>query len=432
MSAEFPKQLESQVTDIMEIADEVHEMAQAAHGAETRDSRITGEWTADNVACLKRTAERTERKVDEFTMAWSREAKLDIGHSLANFLRRDIYTIVHDATLEGVKAGIAASSSTFLPFFLKFMINIETDRHMIEEISARELLPASLPTTQSMEALRSACAALQNHTHDQPEPQTLLTPSGLYLENNAVSALQAWSESAVSRTLWISTGRSSVHPAISSRIAASVANAASRATIPVVWFHYWPLASDGSFEGFEQEERALISVLYTLIRQVIDLSPNSLDLSDLSVEKLQSLDGTLETWDEGLRILSSALALGPPLLLLILDGLEHIDDTECGEGYLEGLLSLLRRASQNSDKDGSGNALKLLFTTTRDCSALNTVMDDDEDEDDNTEIVRCQTRRARISAGKMRAGRSRLRPFGSIGSDSSDDEDDSGVSDAGY
>lgn len=160
------------------------------------------------------------------------------------------------------------------------------------------------------------------------------------------------------------------------------------------------------------DEKGIISLLYTLIRQIIDFVPPTVDTPQLSAARFSSLDGTLRTWKEGLSILSDILVIAPPLLLIIIDGLERLDFAECGEHYLLELIGLLQKSSETSDRDGSGNALKLLFTTAGNCAALNDVIDED-----TAVLVKCQSSHLKKSPGKWKGGRTVLDPFGGDESD---------------
>ena len=198
------------------------------------------------------------------------------------------------------------------------------------------------------------------------------------------------------------------YPTPTTSIAASVANAASELRVPFACFCYPTMHTDEN----TTDERGIISLLYTLIRQIIDFIPPTLDAPQLSATKFGALDGTLKTWKEGLSILSDVLLIGPPLLLIIIDGLERLDFAECGEHYLLELLGLLQKRSKTSDSDGSGNALKLLFTTAGSCAALNDVIDED-----TAVLVKCQSSHLKKSPGKWKGGRTVLEPFSDSGSD---------------
>ena len=218
-----------------------------------------------------------------------------------------------------------------------------------------------------------------------------------------MKALQHWTTSTESERLWIIGVSSHTFPTPTTSIAASVANAASELGVPFACFCYPTMHTDGN----TTDEKGIISLLYTLIRQVIDFIPPSTQAQHPSATRFSSLDGTLRTWKEGVSILSDILLIAPPLLLIIIDGLERLDFADCGEHYLLELLGLLQKSSETSDRDGNGNALKLLFTTAGTCATLNEVIDED-----TAVQVKCQSSHLKKSPGKWKGGRTVLNPFG--------------------
>lgn len=248
---------------------------------------------------------------------------------------------------------------------------------------------------------------LQDHITIFSDPATLIYPSDIFTEHAIVKALQHWTTSTESERLWI-IGVPSSYPTPTTSIAASVANAASELGVPFTCFYYPTMHTNED----TTDEKGIISLLYTLIRQIIDFVPPTVNSTQLSAARFKALDGTLQTWNEALRVLSDILIIAPPLLLIIIDGLERLDFAECGEHYLLELLGLLQKRSETCNSDGSGNALKLLFTTAGRCAALNDVM-----HEDNSVMVQCRASHLKKSPGKWKAGRAILDPFGEGGSD---------------
>jgi hypothetical protein len=256
------------------------------------------------------------------------------------------------------------------------------------------------PTTQNT-SLAYMSRDLQDHITIFEDPAALVYPSDIFAEHAIVKALQHWTTSTESERLWI-IGAPAKYPAPTTSIAASVANAASELGVPFACFCYPVMHQDEN----TTDEKGVISLLYTLIRQIIDLIPPSLDDPQLNEARFAALDGTLKTWREALSILSDILRIAPPLLLIIVDGIEQLDFAECGEHYLLELLRLLQTKSETSANDGSGNAIKLLFTTAGNCAALNDVIDED-----TSVLVKCQSSHLKASPGRWRGGKTRLDPF---------------------
>ena len=82
------------------------------------------------------------------------------------------------------------------------------------------------------------------------------------------------------------------------------------------------------------DEECIISLLYSLTRQIIDFIPPNIVAPQLRFTRFSSLDDALRTWKEGLNVLSDFLIIAPPPLLIIIDGLERLDFAEFGKHYL--------------------------------------------------------------------------------------------------
>jgi hypothetical protein len=136
----------------------------------------------------------------------------------------------------------------------------------------------------------------------------------------------------------------------------------------------------------------LCALLYSLIRQLIQLTPAEMPPTIPSLEdQIRALDGTLMTWEEGLNLLESLVhCLDVPLLLFIIDGVNMLEDEECQGSRAELALGQLITClgGQIEQALPERRMVKVLFTTTGISRSLCDGMDE-------RDIVACNLRSRR-------------------------------------
>ena len=141
-------------------------------------------------------------------------------------------------------------------------------------------------------------------------------------------------------------------------------------------------------DGLSPASQGLISLGYSLIRQLIDLSPPVLDFDsscDLSPERFAALmlnHGTLKTWTETVLLIQTLLAFAPPVLILIVDGVDCLLDSGDASTAqsLKGLVDALRKHASRTNHQSfpPTNVCKVLFTTSGGSRALRDIFPQDE------------------------------------------------------
>lgn len=112
---------------------------------------------------------------------------------------------------------------------------------------------------------------------------------------------------------------------------------------------------------------ALTSVIYALIRQILEILPPKLEMStDLSERRFQCLDGTKGTWKDALLILEDLVGHINQPLFCILDGVQWLEHSST-EKFLRKLLEVLRH-----------EYLHVLFITTGSSASLYDSVSKDE------------------------------------------------------
>jgi hypothetical protein len=203
------------------------------------------------------------------------------------------------------------------------------------------------------------------------------------LESSTSWELQEWITSPSSGFFWISRVFTIDYPSPLSVVAANIVEMATNMQLPVcAFFCSWPADYPGK-DLQEKEAACVVDLLYSLIRQLVDLLPSEFECqhnSDPKLERLPNLDGLEdpEVWTTSIDMLRNILSSIQQPVLIILDGIEHLDQTSVSDLANE-VLGTLGEAVTNKiseignlkeDKSTSKYALKALVTTAGDCNTL--------------------------------------------------------------
>ncbi|KAK2759399.1 hypothetical protein FQN54_002877 [Arachnomyces sp. PD_36] len=185
-------------------------------------------------------------------------------------------------------------------------------------------------------------------------------------------------------------------------ISAYYASTARKMKIPVISHFCSPssgalhsnatASTRASMETLGQASDGLLSLGYSIIRQLIDLAPPVLDFDssrDLSPERFAALmlhHGTLKNWGETLTLIETLLTFAPPMLVLVVDEVECLLNPEdpCSERSLRGLVEVLRKHVSQTNEPLPPQSLahpsvfKVLFTTSGGSKVLDDVFQQDE------------------------------------------------------
>lgn len=232
--------------------------------------------------------------------------------------------------------------------------------------------------------LQSASKDLQKFFDSDDQIADFDSDVEVIAEVSVVTSLQKWATSPRSQALAVGGSQSTTYPSPVALISACYASFARHASLPVV-AHFCALPQDEA-EGMTPHQQGLISLTYSLIRQLIDTLPTVVDsdaLLDLSAERFRLLDGTLSSWKAALSLVDTLLHFLPPLLVLVIDGIDRIDDPSTDTAVRELIRVLLthtRHQPQSLDSDSPAQPFlfKVLFTVTGRPSALVETMSENQ------------------------------------------------------
>lgn len=173
---------------------------------------------------------------------------------------------------------------------------------------------------------------------------TTLTVSGL-----VVVRLKEWLASPRSELLWI-IGSNSPFGNEASLAVSHILDIAISARLPCVSFSFTPITSEHTDTWADGKARCtalLIALLYSLINQLLCLVPETFeDAYDLEVA-IKTMDGEEDSIPKALEIIQALLRHRTPLLLVVLDGLELVEDDDTIP-YLRNLISMVHSRQTDS------------------------------------------------------------------------------------
>ncbi|KAL3426802.1 phytanoyl- dioxygenase family protein [Phlyctema vagabunda] len=248
----------------------------------------------------------------------------------------------------------------------------------------------------------------------------ILNSSDCFAEISISNGLNHWTTSADCEMLWIEGLYETIYPSSTSTLAAAIVSAGHEVSAQMPIISYFcsdpenPSDDNRSLDltSDDRAEALLIDLTYTIIRKLLHWLPARLKTTlDLSSEYFSLLDGTMDTWQESFKLLSGLLKLAPALCLIVIDGIEHLDNTTA-EVELRQLLRLLQNTYLEcldfqlvEPKNEKNKIFKVLFTTAGSSEALNGL------DLDSMETIRATPSKSRHAPLRMRAGRQRLTPF---------------------
>jgi len=202
-----------------------------------------------------------------------------------------------------------------------------------------------------------------------------LDPDILFINPSVLESIQDWSQANNSQSLWVQGSFEEVYPSSTSNIAGKLASIALTLKVPVLCYFCDLLnyeANDDDDDDTSPAALAVIDLVYSLIRQMIDVFPTQVTtMYDLSKSRFAKLDGSLDSFDKALHMLEKHLLLAPRTTLICIDGIEQLDGTEV-ESQVDAVLEVLQEnmVQTLAGKKNDRRMLKILYTTAGTCDTL--------------------------------------------------------------
>lgn len=166
----------------------------------------------------------------------------------------------------------------------------------------------------------------------------------LEISSSIASALYDWTITNPSLPLAIEDARTIGLPGRLTLVSACYTSVARQHNIPVI-SHFCASSPSPRLS----KKAGLIALVYSLIRQLIELAPPMLNCdsnSDLSGERFRRLNGTTASWTDAISILDTLLQYRPPVLFCVIDALDILEDgattdEQPTEHYVQSLVTML-------------------------------------------------------------------------------------------
>jgi hypothetical protein len=233
---------------------------------------------------------------------------------------------------------------------------------MVGQMTSRQLRPSFEQESARLEQFFN-----RKQTAPFQDPENTIVPS------EVVSRMKGWATSLKSQLLYLSGSGDSQDL---SNVAAQYVAYAHEAKVPIASY-FCQLSAPEPPAGRTRETIEAVALVYALIRQLIELLPMELDAScpQLDASGFQNLDGTMASWSEALSLLEQMMGMiDNPILVLVIDGFDALDDSRSTTSRLRDFLQVLRRRVMAS----RGPVLKVLFTSPGESAALKEILDPHE------------------------------------------------------
>ena len=231
--------------------------------------------------------------------------------------------------------------------------------------------------TYEKETLQRYSDVLSKHIFEEGTMGSLWDiPRAVALPSPMFARLHDWISSGESEILWVAGPEHYCYPSKMSAVAATMVELFTEAK-PTAAFHFCDLPCPTTVQvGESREEIGLISMVYSMIQQLMKYVPPRFDSSeDLGLKRFTPLDGNVSTLDGALELLRDLIPLCLPYLVIIIDGIEQLDSWKGQQGCKE-FVKTLRQCKTMEQRDGEPQRVyKVLFTTAGRPSALMQTLD---------------------------------------------------------
>ncbi|CAI6302218.1 unnamed protein product [Periconia digitata] len=236
--------------------------------------------------------------------------------------------------------------------------------NMIELASLKHHVPKLLAGREAIEASphnptdQNHCHGLSAFILDEQVPPILSKQTPWAIENDVIHKIQKWlNEEKVSKTMWISSTHSD-NTGVSSASAAlyAVVAAAWQAETPVLTGFCKRVHPCQRRPGMTPEQVGLISLIYSLIRQLLQFNRSGDNLM-IDEKDLDALNGEASSWDAAIKIVRVLLQDTP---IVTFCAIENLNNLEFGNGrnWCNQLVEVLKKRQLES-----GSSFNILFST---------------------------------------------------------------------
>ncbi|KAF5500538.1 hypothetical protein CGCS363_v007333 [Colletotrichum siamense] len=341
---DLPSVFENEMNKIKGISDRIRNLASQKSRAELRSLRLTVESSARDLragfegekryqAEMKYCAESISREQSRISGMWTAEKQQQLANSIVNLLEEKAIRWLEYNQAQTNRQELSSTA------FVSLDGPAQVSEYTSEKVA---ICSRQLEDVFYRDRVRLSHEAFES----------IMVPPESFRE------IGDWVRAPAPNLLWLEgppvDGDDFENPV--TMMAPTIIALAERTKLPVISYFCELRRGERLRDGNDtMEAQAMLSLVYALIRQLIELLPPLLDtIIDLSERWFTALDGSLGTWSQATSILADLGGLMPGPVLCIIDGLHWLTDRGT-DNYLSDLLKILR-----------GDKWKvLLFTTGR-------------------------------------------------------------------
>ena len=226
---------------------------------------------------------------------------------------------------------------------------------------------------KALGAVPDDCRELSQYTRVQVQ-QNAIKSLGKYATQQDISSLieqaqflgfssdiffriREWNASMTSQLLWICGPFMAAQPSKYTLLSAYIVMTAQKAAVPVIYH-------------FCSHDTSPVELLYSLVGQLLQIIQENFESEkDFSASRFDLLDRPNESIDSNISLIENLLSVCPHMLLLVIDGLQWLDEPR-RSADIKRLLDILR---STKDEAKESHLIKLLCTTDGASDALNSL-----------------------------------------------------------
>lgn len=250
-----------------------------------------------------------------------------VGDLYAHMLQERATTWIRDQHLRAAPRLRGRSTSPFAPLNLMYEEPTSTNQWTVEDVS-----------------LNSA------HLEDYFHRDRVRLPHGHFSPHSfpirVLQRLSDWTAGTAPSIFWIDGPPLQADDLDNSvtLLAATFINMAAQSSLPILSYFCQLRRGEQTRKSETPESQATISLVYALIRQMIELLLPVFETDvDLSQQRFSRLDGSSHSWPEALKLFTELVGLMPDKVFCVIDGVHWLDDRR-NEGLIADLVRTLRES----------------------------------------------------------------------------------------
>ncbi|KAL1857099.1 hypothetical protein Daus18300_010442 [Diaporthe australafricana] len=352
----YSKEVKQRVKEIRDVAKEVEREASLC-------TQLCAQRTGRRVQLLPTTHEsvqiaefyhdKTVQYIDKCLEIWAQNIGQQCQVYTVDFIENRMYRAeVSDAKKLNAHRHSILNRSLHLPEEPELGIADSSSQEAsgMKHLGVAESVPCSNMHTRA--GLEEACRSLQKYLVDlnsgEEDGGGMSAPSASAVSGLIVIRLKDWMASPKSDFLWI-VGLTFPYDNEARRATQHIKQISREARLPCVSFSadVVTVAPEHPEERQTRQMALLVAMLYSLVQQLSTFVPSTFEDSYDLEGAVQQLDGRKMSLQKALEVIGVLLRHRTPLLLVILDGLDQLDDDETTP-YLRELFEILHGKGPDS------------------------------------------------------------------------------------